>query len=179
MKMLSILFSLTILSPTMLMAASGDGPSNSSITPANTNEECVIRVIEFFGVKEGTTKELLGMKNGQKCGLVVKSEKFISGLNHKESNLLKLDFVVESDGNELFPEIRSIISSNEDMNKYTISSCDVVNNTLKLEYTSKEIAGWHKTHKIKLNVSTKDVSMSIKRGTFLSGVSKQELNCQL
>ena len=144
---------------------------------ANASLDCVKKVTEFYGLKENTSIELHGMNNGKKCILKVSNKKYISGLNQKESNIIAFNFDAETSSGEIGAGIWTGLSSNEDMQSYSISSCEIKNNELNLAYTAKEKFAWKKKHKISLTSSAKTAHMIDKESGLFSTSGKDELNC--
>lgn len=144
---------------------------------ANSNLDCVKKVTEFYGLKENTSIELHGMNNGKKCILTVTNQKYISGLNQKESNVIAFNFDSETSTGKIGKGIWTGLSSNEDMVSYNVSNCEIKNNELNLVYNAKEKFVWKKKHKISLTSSAKAAHMIDKESGLFSNSGKVELNC--
>ena len=145
---------------------------------ADSNSDCVNKIVEFYGLKENTTKELNGMNNGKKCELNVEYRKMISGLNNKESNTVFFYLNVESEDGNMMKGVWSEISSNEDDRSYSVSKCEVKDNQLVINFKSKEKNGWKKHYRTEIVSSDKSVSIKEKVSGFWVSSFKESQNCQ-
>ncbi|MBY0415726.1 MAG: hypothetical protein K2Q18_16250 [Bdellovibrionales bacterium] len=168
MKVISACLSLLVLSS---VSFAGDGPSNSSITKQKSSE-CVLRVVQYFELQEGQTKDFSGTTNGEKCGFSIRHVNKILDSYEERSFHIKLNN--PESGRYIWADM---YSTETDVD-YNISACEIQNESLKVEYTAKDKYKWKVKRKFALDFSKEGVSLSEKESGIWITKSSSKLNCQ-